>query len=339
MAKSKAQPTRVNVERRRRTAHADTERTTRVLLLGGVIAAIVIAGLVIAFGWYQTQIKPLGKTVLQVGTTKYSLAHLERRMKLLRQQDPTYGDLATKDSLLSLPQVTLGLLKREGKLLESASELQITVTDEDVATEIRDRGNLSADVDASVYASEFRKQISDSGLKQGEYLKMIRAYLLGQKVQNYFRFFAPASEPEVRGQYVIFDDQTKANQGLQNLKAGTPVDKVATDLGAGANSNGNAISQVDWTPRAASGALPTDIQDFLFAAQPNQYSDVLTLGNYFVIAQLLERDDDRALDDKGKQVVATRETNKWLDGLDSKLVIKDKLSTATAQRALNDVLN
>ncbi len=339
MAKSKAQPARPEVARRRHTAKADAERWSRIFLIGGVVAAILIAAGVIAFGWYQTQIKPLGKTVLQVGNSKYSLGYLERRMRLLRKQDPTYGAQAASNTLLVLPDVTLSLVEREAKLLEAAGDLNITVTDEEVAAEISSRGNLAADVQPSVYASEFRKQVEDSGLKESEYVHMIRAYLLGQKAQNYFRFFAPQSEPQVRGQYILFDDATKASQGLQHLQAGGAFDQVAGDLGISSSSgSGQALTQQDWTPRTDTTANPNKIQAYFFGAQPGQISDVITIGSYYIVAQLLERDDNRALDDAGKQRVALREMNKWLDGLDAKLTIKKDLSTGDSTRALNDVL-
>jgi parvulin-like peptidyl-prolyl isomerase len=343
MAKTKAQTARPAVERRRR-AQADSERSLRILILGGAAAVIAIAAGVIAFGWYQTHIKPLTKTVLQVGNTKYSLAHLERRMKLLRTQDPTYGDLATSNSLLVLPDVTLGLLEREGKLLEAAGQLNVTVTDEEVAAEIRDRGGLAADVEASVYASEFKQQVDDSGLKQDEYLKMIKAYLLGQKLQDYFRFIAPTAEAQVRGQYIVFDDEAKANEAVQRLRAGDPADQVATELGYDVSSSGSttasALTPIEWTPRADASALPTDVQDFLFGSQLNAVSEVIASegAGFFYVAQLLEKDDNRTLDDAGRQTVASREANKWFDGLDSTIVVKNNFTTEDRNRALNDIL-
>ena len=340
MAKSKAQPARAEVTRRRHTAKADAERWSRIFLIGGVVAAILIAAGVIAFGWYQTQIKPLGKTILQVGNSKYSLGYLERRMRLLREQDPTYGDQATSDALLALPDVALSLIEREAKLLEGAGDLNITVPDEAVAAEISSRGNLAADVEPSVYAAEFRTQVQDSGLKETEYAQMIRAYLLGQKVGDYFRFFAPESELQVRGQYILFDDPTKASQALERLQAGAAFDQVAGDLGITSTSGGaTALNEQDWTPRTDTAANPSKIQAYFFSAQPGQISDVIAIGGYYVIAQPLERDDNRALDDNGKQNVALREMNKWLDGLDTKLAIKKDLSPGDSDRALTDVLS
>ncbi len=339
MAKSKAQPARAEAAHRRRTAKADAERWSRILLIGGVLAAIAFAGVIIIVGYYLTHIRPLGKTVLQVGNTKYSLAALESRMRLLRQQDPAYGTQATSSTIRALPDVTLNLLEREAKLLEAAGQLHVTVTEQEVAAEIRSRGSLAADVESSVYAAEFRKQVDKSGLSENEYLQMIRAYLLGQKVENYYRFLAPASEPQVRGQYIVFDDSTKASQALQRLKAGDGVDKVATDLGiSSTSSGGQALNQVAWTPRTDTSANPSKIDAYLFGAQPGQLSDVITIGSYYIVSQLLERDDNRALDDQGKQRVAVREEQKWLDGLDAKLVVKRNLSTSDSTRALNDVL-
>ena len=337
MAKSKAQPARADVARRRHTAKADAERWNRILLVGGVAAVVLIAVGVIAFGWYQTQIKPLSKTVLQVGSTKYSLSHVERRMRLLRQQDPTYGDQATTNSLLALPDVTVNLLEREAKLLEAAAELNITVTDEEVAAEIGDRGSLAADVEPGVYAAEFRTQVEDSGLKESEYVKMVRAYLLGNKASDYFNFLAPQSEPQVKGQYIVFDDPTKADQGLQRVRAGEAFDPVATELGIGSDI-GTALNQQDWIPRTYTDGNPDKIQAYFFGAQPEQISDVITFGSYYVVAQLLEREDNRALDDQGRQRVASRGFEEWIESLNATLTVKRDFSASDSDRALTDVL-
>jgi len=337
MAKSKAQPAHADVARRRRSAKADVERWNRTLLIGGVVIAVLLAAGVIAFGWYQTQIKPLSKTVLQVGDTKYSLSHVERRMRLLRQQDPTYGDQAQPSSLLALPEVTLNLLEREAKLLEAAGELNITVTDEEIAAEIRDRGDLADDVEPGVYADEFAAQVDDSHLKEGEYVKMIRAYLLGNKVSDYFSFLAPQSEPQVKGQYIVFDDPTKADQGLQRVRAGEAFDPVATELGIGSDV-GTALNQQDWAPRTYTEGNPDKIQNYFFNGAAGQISEVIAFGDYYVVAQLLERDDNRALDDSGRQRVASREFETWIESVNTTLTVKRDFTDDDMARALNDVL-
>lgn len=337
MAKSKAPPAYAEVAHRRRSAKADAERWNRTLLVGGVVIAVLIAAGVIGFGWYQTQIKPLSKTVLQVGDTRYSLSHVEHRMRLLRQQDPTYGDQAQPSSLLALPDVTLNLLEREAKLLEAAGELNITVTDEEIAAEIRGRGNLAEDVEPGVYADEFRAQVEESRLKEGEYVKMIRAYLLGRKVSDYFDFLAPQSEPQVKGQYIVLDDPTKADQALARVRAGEAFDPVASELGIGSDV-GTALNQQDWTPRTYTESNPDEIQSYFFNAGPGEISEIITLGDFYLIAQLLERDDNRALGEGGRQQVGSREFETWLESLNNTLTVKRDFTDDDMARALRDVL-
>src|SRR3990172_8549929 len=128
---------------RGRGAHrVDAERWNRLLILGGVVAVILVALGIIGFGWYQTHIRPLGKTVLRVADTKISLAHLERRMRLERQEQPFAFQ---GESLLQLPDLVLSQLEVEATLLEGAEQLDITVTEEEVDAKIREEGNLAED--------------------------------------------------------------------------------------------------------------------------------------------------------------------------------------------------
>jgi hypothetical protein len=333
MAKSKAQPAAAPARtqaRPRRGHQADAERWSRLLIVGGVIAVIVIAIGVIVYGWYQTQIKPLGKTILTVGDTEFSLGHLERRMRQNLEGNSTFF----RQNPLSLSRVTLDELEREGRFLEGAQLLNIFVTDEEVAAEIRTRGGLSEDVEADVYAAEFRQQVEDSGLHEGEFVQQVRAGLLQQKVRDYFTFLAPATEPQIRARYIILDDEEKANEALQRLQAGADFNTVALELGSGAT--GEPVGDIDWSPRGASQLLPDEAERFLFEeAQPNQISEVFEFSGTFYIAQLLERDEQRPLDDTGRQIVAGREMQDWLDGLTIR--VERSFSDEDENKALTDV--
>src|SRR3990170_5177816 len=117
MAKAKSQAAQGQQARPRPRAaqRVDPERLNRLLILGGVIAVILLAFGVIGYGWYATQIKPLSKTVLRVGDTKFSLGHLERRMQLTPSNSP---GAYVGDQLIQLPDVTLNTLEFEALLLE-----------------------------------------------------------------------------------------------------------------------------------------------------------------------------------------------------------------------------
>jgi len=325
MAKSKA-AARPQARPHRRPA--DSEHITRLFVVGGVIAVILIATGVIAFGWYQTQIKPLSKTVLQVGSIKYSLGHLERRMKFQKAQTSYYDQQQTAPLL---PDDTIFQLEVEAKLLQGASELNISITDEEFAKEIKSNGNVAEDAKADVYAAAFKQQVTESGLKQSEFEQMVRAGLLQTKVFDYFTYIAAPNEPQVRANYLTADSQEMAQAALTRIQAGEDFKTVADEV-AGEQANG----VLDWTPRGGSSFLPQQIEDFLFdTAQAGQVSDPQAIGSVYYVTQLLEKDPNRALDDEGRQRVAQRELSNWLDGL--KLSTTQHFSDEDRNRAFDAV--
>jgi parvulin-like peptidyl-prolyl isomerase len=319
-------------ERTRTARRTDAEGWNRRLIIGGVVAVIVLAVGVIGFGWYQTQIKPLDKTVLRVGDTKFSLAHLERRMKLEREDNPLFAQGGQQ--LLQLPDIALQQLEREARLLEGADELNVTVSEEEVIEEIRQRGNLADAVVEDLFAQEFRRQVEESGLRENEYRQMLRAQLLDEKVRNYFVYLAPEKEPQVRANWMVADDEDRAEEALQRLEAGEDFALVAQELSLGTGSPGQGV--LDWAPRGIAFFLPDDLKDFLFEAEPGERSEIVPSGNLFYIVELLEREDDRPLDGQQREQVGNRDMGEWLVGLD--VEIERDLTEEDALRALEDVL-
>lgn len=334
MAKSKARP-QVRVDERQRATHADPEDWNRRLIIGGVVAAIAAVIVLIGFGWWWTQIKPLGATVLRVEDTEFSLSHLERRMELELQNNLALYQSEQGAFLLS--QGVMQQLEREGKLLAGASELNdITVTDEEVDAEIRERGGLAAGAPPGDFVSELERQVDDSGLKKGEYLQMVRAQLLDEKVRNYFTFVAPESEEQARARWIALRDDQEAEDVLARLEAGEDFGEVAREVSTDtvtAESGG----ELGWRPRG--GFFIDDVEDFLFGAESGERSDVISTSFGSYIVELLERDEDRELDDSQRGAVATRLVNEWFDSLDSKLTVERNLSQDDEIRALNDVFS
>lgn len=332
MAKTKSQSQVAQPGRGAR--ESDAERWNRILIIGGVVAVVLVAIGFIGFGWYQTQISPLGKTVLRVGETKFNLAHLERRMRLMREENPFFAQPG--QSALLLPDSVLAQLEREAKLLEGASELNLTVSEEEVAQRVRERGNLAEEVEASLFAAEFRRQVESSRLKENEYRQMLRAQLLEEKVRAYFAFLAPKAEPQVRARWLVRDERDQAEVTLQRLEAGEDFDTVAQDVSPEATGAGQG-GELDWAPRGGSAFLPDDVEDFLFEAEPGERSGIISVGNFYYIAELLEQDDDRALDEQQREQVANRQMSDWIQGLDNTLDIERDFTDEDLGKALGDV--
>jgi parvulin-like peptidyl-prolyl isomerase len=328
MAKSRAQAQVARPQARHRRRPADTEHLTQLFIVGGVIAVLVIVAAIIGIGYYQTQLKPLGKTVLQVGSIKYSLGHLERRMKVLRQST-SYYDPGVGAPLLA--DDTMNQLEREARMLQGASEKNISISDEEFATEIKNRGNIADDAKPDVYAKSYAQQIKDSGLHKSEFEMMVRASLLRTKLLDYFRFVTPAVQPQVKANYLVADTQEKADAALTRIRAGEDFKTVA-DAVVGPNTNGN----YDWTPSGGPSFLPKEVEDFLFnTGQVGQTSDAISIGSSYYVVQLLDKDPARALDDTGRQRAGQRDFDAWVDGL--KLVVTKHLSDSDKSKALNYV--
>ena len=329
MAKSKrkeAQP----AEPEQPTHRADPERAARIFILGGVGAMLLLViGLIIG-GWYWTQVRPLDKTVLQVGEIKFSLGHLERRMSDELSRIPPTS--LTSEFLLVLPDTVLRAFEREAKVLEAAGDLDVTVSELEIDEEIARRGNIAAGAEPGAFAAELKRQVEDSGLKLDEFFQMIKAELLENKVQTHFRDAAADQEPQVRARWIVIrvDDLEAAQELFARLEAGEEFTAVIEDLPDSA-----ASTEEDWVPR---GLFPDQaIEDFLFEAQPGQYSEVIsTLIGHFIV-ELEERDDERELDEVQKDRIGTRELLIWLGSLDAIIEIERNITEEERIRALRDI--
>ena len=333
MAKAKARAAQ-QVQRARPAArHVDPDRLSRLLILGGVAAVVLIALGIVGYGWYQTQIKPLGKTVLAVGDMKFSLGQLERRMRLERKSNSTYQ--GRTQALLQLPDVVLTQLEQEAKVLQTASKVDLSVSDDELAAAIRQRGSLADNVDPTVFANEFRRQVNDSGLHTDEYSQMLRADLLRTKLRGYFTYTGPKQEAQVLARWIVVDSQDKANQAIQRVNGGEDFAAVGQAVSLDPNSATQGTKDTDWKVR---GTLPTTaVETYLFdKAQVGKVSDPIAAGSYYLVVQLLQRDDNHDLGDTQRQQVAEREMNKWLDSAGP--AAHRDLSTSDTTRAINDII-
>jgi len=310
---------------------ATSEEVNRRWIIGGVLAVILIAVGFIGFGWYQSEIKPLDKTVLRVEETKYNLAHLERRMEL---ELDTGGNFSRNDSsLLNLPDFVLASLEGEAALLAGLDDLELEVTDEDVAAEIRSRGGLADDVEPSVFADEVKNQVEESGLKQNEYELMIRAFLAEQKVRDYFLFLGPTDEEQVRGRMIIVEDEETARGAIERIEGGEDFMSVAEEVTLDPN-----LVQLDWFPRGGEPTVFEDVEDYFFEGELNTLSGPIHLRDFYYVVEVQERDPSRELSEEDREAVADREVADFITELRESLDIETNFTQDDAVRALEDIL-
>ena len=330
MAKAKARPQQPP---RREPAHrSDGEQWANRFIIGGFVAVVLLVVGLIAFGWWWTQIRPLDKTILRVENTEFNLRHLQRRVNFSANQFS--ANIFQSFSGVDFVNLVLAQLEREAKLLEAADELDISVTDEEMDAEIIRRGNLAQDADSGVFATELRRQVDESGLKLNEFLQMIRADLLEVKAVDRFAEGAPDNDPQVQARWLVTDRDNGelAQTVLERLQAGEDFDAIDTEL-ADVRS-----TEIDWSPRFPTQFPSDDVEEFLFSAEVDEFSEVIQTPTSLYIVQLLEREDDRELDDGQRQIFGVQELNDWLLELDSRLNIDRDITIEDAARALSDIL-
>ena len=331
MAKTKPQAE----ERRPVTHRADPERWNRIIIVGAVVAALLVAVGFIGYGLYIDRFKPLDKTVLRVEDVKFNLAHLERRMELELRENFFYAQAAPQQQLI-VADIVYQRLEREAKLLAGSEELNITASDEDVAAEIRFLGNLAEEASPEVVGSALSQQLANNGLEVNEYQQMLRAQILDQKVREYFAYLAPQSEQQVHARWIRLDTVEGAEAVLERLEAGEDFATLAREE---SEDTGTAEEGGDlgWRPR---GAFPArDMEDFLLDdAELGEYSGIFSTPVGFYIVELLERDEDRELDESLRRTVAAREMAEWLLSLDDALDIERDFTAEDRDRALRDVI-
>lgn len=313
MAKSR----QVQRAQARSARRSDPEARNRTLIVGSIIAAILLVMGIIAYGYYTTQIQPRGKVVLTVGEEKYTLGHVERRMQRDFEENLTIYQQSPR-LIESLPDQVVNALTREGKLVTSSGELNIEATEEEIDAEIATQGAVAAG-DNEAFAHAFRDQVEQSGLHAGEYRDMLRAQILERKVRDYFKFVAPKNEPQVRARWIAVVDEDDAEEVITRLEAGEDFSAVAAEVSQD-QSNKDTGGVVEWAPRGGLGDQA--VEDFLFEAEVGERSEPIeaSFGGWYVV-ELLEKDEDRDLDDSQKDIVVGRLMNDWLDKLEVPVVV------------------
>ncbi len=313
----------------RRRSRQDPERLARLLIYGAIgVLMVVIVG-VVAFGWYETKIAPLHKTVLSAGDTKVSFGTYERRVRYMLKQVANQANLGT------IPDAVHQQLASEVVTIAGGKARGVNPSNADLDTYIRTQLGGSADAPNDAFIQTYRGAIKGSGLTEGEYRQMMLARLVGSQVQDQIKSEVPATADQVHLRAINFTTEADAQKGLDRLKAGDDFAAVAKDMATtqAAKDNGGDV------PFAPKEALPVDYADQAFSLPINQVSDIISGNNTFWIIQVLERQSNRDLTDQQKTQVATRQYQDWLSRQNDEQNLKDNVTSADMNKALTWAFN
>jgi parvulin-like peptidyl-prolyl isomerase len=274
----------------------ETERRTQLLL--GVMMAIVVVVVVGlgAYGYYDVNIRPKHEPVIRVGERSFDMAYTERYLRyVIRDASP--GESLLFNERVALQTAINQMVDNEMERL-GAPTLGLSVSEEEIDAEIREQLRIP-EGDTEAFATAYRKEVRESGLKPNEYREGVTASLLSEKLKQYFRDQVPATADQVRARDIRVETQEEAQKVLERLGAGEDFTALAAELSLDTATNTKG-GDMDWVAR---GSIAAEIETVLFALEINQLSEPLAIADSYQIYQVLEKAPAKEVTtDQGAQI-------------------------------------
>ncbi len=315
-----------------RSMNMDSEQSARVLLIGGVALVVVIALGFIAFGYWNTVIKPRNRTVLDVDGTTVSYNAMKRRMAYELAQNPLY-----QQAPQLLPQSTMNTLVQEVALIDHAeAEQGVTATDDEVGAQIGAQINAPVGTDQKTYAQALSNKLDEIGLNEAEYRRIQKAQLLEAKIKEKMTNALPAAVPQAKVEVIQTDTEAEANAAADRIRAGEAWDAVAKDVSKETDVQTTGGLH-DYGPN---GSFDASYNDQAFSLPVGQISTAIASqsGSAFYVIRVDDRSDQPVKDDQ-KSVIVSKQYNDWLQDLTSRMVILNKFDTKSQNDALVNVFS
>jgi len=326
LAKRKRVPPVIRPGSRKPKAGWDEERRSQLLVLALGAAVVIAAALIAVFGYCQTQVRPKGETVLQVGNRSFSLDYFERRLRYdVREGSSLYSSNPTQ-----APTILLNEIETEELMRQGAPEMGVDLSDEAIDAEIRNQEDVPANADRNTFAVFYREAVRSSGLTTEGYRDVIAAAIAENAIQPIFVEQAPKTADQVRFRVIVFTTESNAQAALERLKNGEDFATVATELSEHEASRQQGGEQ-DWTPR---GILEPALDEALFSLEVGQVSDIITGESAIFIVQVEERQSQRETTDTQRALLANQALQDWLTQLRDRVGVTTSLSNAQTNSLL-----
>lgn len=210
MTKKGAEKPKRDITRRQQSRWQQEARRHRIILFSG-IAIVIGVILTVSIGWFLTEYRPMRETVITVNDTKYDLGYYTNALKL-------YGKGQPPQYLYLLAGQVAAIIERDQLVKEGAEKLGITVSDDDIRSELKKRnlGNEYWDsVRGQLYTQKMLEEYFDPKVSQAAEQRNTVAMFLGNRElaeQIEARLAKGEDFGELAGEYSR-DFTTKENSG------------------------------------------------------------------------------------------------------------------------------
>ena len=265
----KRTPTRRQLSRWQRQ-----KRIQRIIVISaGIFFALVL--LFIGYGYYNEQVKPLNQTILRVNDTTFNMDYYLKMLDIfLEGVEPARAPL--------MAEMILGSIIRTEIIIQHSGELGATVSDEEIAEELRELDLPDDKVRRDALAVDT---------------------LTNRLLSEYFESNVPVETPSAKVQALCVETEDDANEIIRRLDEGVEFSALAEEFSVETITKNNK-GDLGWLPKGyidvTYGSLGNSaIEDIAFNLELNTLSKpiydpaISKLGGYWII-EVIERDEDKS---------------------------------------------
>jgi parvulin-like peptidyl-prolyl isomerase len=256
--------------RRQLSHYKKQKRRQRIIFFSGIFVIVAIVVIVIV-GWYINDYRPLHRTVVEVGESKFNTAYYIDMLKYYARANPSIS-LEYFESSIPNAIIQAELIRLE------AEPLGIIEDDEEIKNMLKDAGQSATDADVAI----------------------IRALLLEERLKDeYFgTTVVPESADQVHILAMLVESESVANEARDRLINGEDFSTLVEEYAQNSSSESNE-GDFDWHPASI---LEDDLGslipvDYAFGAEPGDLSpplsddEVYKLVGYWLI-NVVDRPND-----------------------------------------------
>jgi len=273
----------------------------------GLVVVLLLAGAALgwpAYGFLADELEKRnrpGSTAVQVEDTRYRLDYFASRLTMYVDQN---GGPAVVQATSALPAVS-DILIQEEIVRRFAGELDVTATDDEIREEIASRLGITADDES--FDVVFQQELVRSELSETDYLQMIEAVVVTDKLRETFLAEVPASADSVHYRQIVVSEQDIAHDIKQQIEAGGDFAALAAESSLDPETKDDG-GDVGWVPR---GVLDSQTEELLFLLEPGEIT-TLPIGSAALIIEMLEKDGDHPVEEDQKEPLAARLFDEWI---------------------------
>ena len=312
----------------RRARQANEGRAERRVYLAAAIVGIAVV-LIVAAGVILTVVLPPRSTAVKVGPRTFTASDVAVRAKYA-----VVGE--SNNAAVSDPASVIPTLVHEETLRQKAGHLGVSVSDDELKAGLRKRVGTPDDQSDEAFRTAYDRYLKVLPISRAEFEEIVGAALLRTKVVDAFKATVEEKGPQLHLLAIAAQDRQKLEEMRTAVVAGKDFKDEAA---ARALVKDPAQADLAWFDPQSLPDRISRVRNLKAGETSEVFTDEQT--GSFVLAQVVERSEDRTYDDTVKGQVANRQFQDWVKSEEAALAGKPSLSdTAKAWigRQLKDTL-